>query len=346
MPQAAQAFDGESSAPSPEDATESASSGAEGVEQSLEDAIRDVLPPSEEDREAAEADADDGDSEQASPAEDAAEDGEQPQDDSSEKDDEAEDPDARLVAMLKDNDVPLSKIERFREVIAEKNRYREQAESAEKLQQDLARLEQEAQAAGMTQEQVGNWMNMPVLLNQNPEKALQMLQDFVSQVQRQTGATLPDDLREKVEKGYVDQETAERLARAEAQANRERSRAEQSVERQTQETLRLKAESIRTAVNQFDQSLRESDPDYAAKEAYLRDRVHAMRAELGRPPESPEEAVAIVKEAHKQVTERLQALRPQRKPARTISSRGGSKPATPNPANMLEAITAAVSSGD
>ena len=318
-----------------------AASGASDVEdQSLEDAIRDVINLGED--EGDDAEGDEGEDPEVSSTAEAndQEQGESDEDAAGETDGGSDDD--KLLELLKDESIPLGKVERFRQVLEERKQYKEQVESLGKIQQDLASIEQQAKQYGLTQDQVNNWYAMPVMLNSDPSKAIELLTDFVSELKARHGFDLPDDLRQKVEEGYIDEETARRVARSEAEAREAQRRREVDSEEAQRQAAIHRSQQITTAVNEFERSLRESDPDYGQKERFVRDRVRAIREERWI-PESPEQAIAWVKEAVGDINEQFASLKPKRRETRAISGRsrsGSGKPAPP--ASMFEAVANAV----
>lgn len=337
MPESAQDLESSPESDS-QDVTEPSSSS--DVEQTLEDAIRDVID------QPAEMDSVEGheESEEQEPGEPTDSSPEEVVEEPQGGEPAAEvDEDARFIQQLKDNDIPLGKIERFQELLSERNDARRERDELGEVKNQLGQIQVAAEAAGLSNEQLTQLFSIPVILANDPAAAFEAISGLRDHIAASTGDSLPQDLQQKVDDGYMDEASAKELAKARASAERHERRAEQT-QAQNQERRQQEAQNaVVTAVNTFEAGLSESDPDYSHKRKYVRMELETLVRKRGA-PETPEQAVEWAKEAHESVTKDMGFLKPKPKPKRTLSGRGTNRTAASEPQTMFEAVSAAVAS--
>ena len=247
----------------------------------------------------------------------------------------------KVLEDLKSSDVPLGKIDRFRSVIEEKNGYKQQAESLMQVEEHFRTLQNSARASGMSEDQIAQYFELPMLMQSNPQAAYELIQGFQSDMATRYGMTMPDDLQQKVDEGYIDAESAQRLAKAEA-SERMAQQAMQAKQQEAEETARMAtAQAVSSAVTSYEQQLANSDPDYQSKQKWLYEKLQVRKLASGL-PESPEQAIEWVNEAYGEINETFRAMAPPPQPKRTLSSRGVNQPSSAPPASMYEAVLRAV----
>jgi hypothetical protein len=247
----------------------------------------------------------------------------------------------KVLEDLKSSDVPLGKIDRFRSVIEEKNGYKQQAESLMQVEEHFRTLQNSARASGMSEEQIAQYFELPMLMQSNPQAAYELIQGFQSDMAARYGMTMPEDLQQKVDEGYIDAESAQRLARAEA-SERMAQQAMQAKQAEAEETARMAtAQAVSSAVTSYEQQLANSDPDYQSKQKWLYEKLQTKKLVSGLPA-SPEQAIEWVNEAYGEINETFKAMAPPPKPKRHIGSRGVNQPSSAPPASMYEAVLRAV----
>ena len=309
------------------------------VEPTLDDAIRDALA----------AMPDEGPVESEDPVEEQEDSSPQAEAKPEEVEQEAEpvDPDEAFIQMLKENEVPLGKIDRFKELIQERNTLRSEVESAEEIRGQIASIELAGRKLGLNEQEVGNMFASLVVMQDDPEKGYQMLNEVQASLAAKLGHQLPPDLQEKVDEGYLDAETAARVAQAEAKAQLSDRAAKELEEQYRVQQAAETQNAITTAVNTYHQQIRESDPDYAnpqiaeAKDEILRKELLSLVQTQGQPT-SVEAARQMAEQAYESTNKVIKALRPTPTPQRPISSRGNVATSAAQPKTMLEAIEAAL----
>ncbi len=322
--------------PDSQDVEASEPSSSSDVETTMEDAIRSVLQESAPDEDYE--DADPEESTDSSAGEVVG-------------DPETEEPIAEgltdeqildELAALKDPNLPLGKIERFRQMVEEKNQLRQDLEVLSPVKGQLEEIQRAGMQAGLSQEQLTTLFSIPLLMANDPDQAVTAIEEMRGMIAQKSGHELAPELQQKVEDGYMDEESARELSKARAQAEANARRAEQVEYEAQAERQQVGQQSIVNAVNTFQSSLKESDPDYDRKHKYVRLELAEIVKSRGA-PENPETAVAWAKEAHESVSKDLSAFKPKPRAARPLSGRGTSnRQVSAQPASMYEAISAAV----
>jgi hypothetical protein len=163
------------------------------------------------------------------------------------------------------------------------------------------------------------------------------------------GVSLPPDLQQLVQQGQMTTQAAsmhskERMDRAMAQTNAARQQQafqqyqQTSATQQEQQQRENLARQVTDTVNAWENDIRRTDPDYAAKQPAVQDTMWAVVREQG-PPQSPDHAIAIAKEAYRRVNARYSAWAPQRRPtSRAPSSTGRTAGVTPEPKSLLDVV--------
>lgn len=248
---------------------------------------------------------------------------------------------AELLKKLRSEE-QLGTVKRFTEVLEHNQTLEARVGDLEKLEQQMGQLTDYARQAGISEQQLANWYAMPAMLANEPAKARELLTEFMDELNERQGHTLPDDLRQKVDEGYMDEASASELARTRAE-KAELERRTEYTHQQTQEQQQQTAKAaIVTAVNTRQQHYQQNDPDYSPqKHRLVQNELAAMVREKG-PPTTPEQAAEWADTAYKSVSETLGQLKPKPRPARPISGRGGNRPAAAEPKSMKEAIAAAL----
>jgi len=234
-------------------------------------------------------------------------------------------------------DVPFHKHPRFKEVIEQRNKYREGAAQFEQITSFLSKND-------LSAEEAAQGFQIMALMKNNPEEALKALYPYVQQLSLQTGQTLPDDIRSQVDDGYMDEDVGRELARQRS----ENARLRQAVDRQSQQQVEAQQteqlNQLAATVTDWETQIRESDPDYHLKEAEIDDRVRVLVAERGR-PNTAQEAVSMAKEAYETVNKRFAQRFGSKRPMKTASGGKLGGTPTPEPNSLMEAVQTALAQG-
>ena len=226
---------------------------------------------------------------------------------------------------------------RFQQVNQEKNEYKEGHRQYQQITNYLASNNINAEEASMG-------LQIMALMKNDPGKALEALQPFVQALQNVTGETMPDDIRSKVDDGYMDEDTGRELSRARAEAAALRQQNERAVAQTQQVQNQQVLNHLANTVTEWENKTRQTDPDYDLKQDEIDDRVRVLVSEKGRPT-TEADAIALAEQAHAEVTQRHKGRQIARKPMRTSSGGKLGGTPTPEPNSLLEAVQNAMANG-
>jgi len=183
----------------------------------------------------------------------------------------------------------------------------------------------------------------------NFRKFYEGVMPYVKLCEEYLGISLPPDLQNEVNQGQMTTQAAakysrERMDKAMAQNNAIRQQAalnqhQQSSSAQLEQSRReVLATQVASTVNNWEAQIARTDPDYAAKQAAVKNMMWAVMRETGT-PQSPEHGIQIAQEAYRRVNEQYRAWAPQRRPtSRVPSSTGRTAGVAPEPSSLLEAV--------
>jgi len=282
----------------------------------------------------------------AAKAEPSTAEGEKPEPEAGKKPDTKEDvsDDALLAALEKlKADVPLNKIERFREVLTENRQLKGVNERFRALDETITSIGRDAAKMGLTNQDVAQLFAWPRLLASDPKAAVEQLQEFTATWQEKVGHKVPADLQQKVEDGVLDEATAKEVAQLRATTALDKTRHEAESQERDRTSTAQRSKEIYDSVNAYQAELKASDPDYTPdKHEMVVDALTALVTKHG-VPATVADARGMAKSAYDTVTKRLQAFKPQPRAVASPSvGRRLNRPAEAQPKSMREAIERAL----
>jgi len=224
----------------------------------------------------------------------------------------------------------LGTIARFQELVDENKRLKPIAEN-------MVRLNQAIHDLGGDPKEWADFFAFPIHFSSNPTDAISKMEEWIEAAKRAVGLSLPPDLAKRVEDGLLDEASAKELAEA-------RGKAEVSERREarTVESVQLQAKNaIVTAVNSYEKTLLETDPDYIRKAPLVRDRLAVLAATKGQ-PSTVEGAKAMAEQAYADVNKQLKAMLPARSSTAKQPASRRVINATPAAKSPLEAVNQAL----
>jgi hypothetical protein len=235
------------------------------------------------------------------------------------------------------DNVPLHLQPRFKEVIAEKNEYKRGHEQYEKIQSSLKEMK-------LSAEETAQGLSIMGLMKSNPQAALEALQPIINNLQQVTGQIIPNDIQQKIEDGYMDEDVGKELARTRADVQIQKNANQQMLNEQEQMKTRSEINSLAQSVTNWEKNVRKTDPDFDFKQDEIDDRVSALVRERGRPNNS-DDAVALAQEAYDTVNKRYRSRMGVKSPIRSLSGGklGGSP--MPEPKSLMDAVQNALATG-
>jgi hypothetical protein len=167
---------------------------------------------------------------------------------------------------------------------------------------------------------------------------------YVQAAQEAIGLRLAPDMQRQVDDGLITEETAREVTRTRFRANQSEERLREQTTSRAQEDQGRALEAVRMAVTNWENDIRTRDPDYSLKANAVRRFSQALLQEKGAPT-TPDQAVALVREAYAEATGEFARLRPAPRPTRPAPSgiNGTSHGAMPEPTNMKDAVLLAMS---
>ena len=244
--------------------------------------------------------------------------------------------DASVKSGKTEEKLPFHNHPRWKEVLSERDSYKSRADQ-------YGKIENYMQSTGLQPQEVAEGFYVMSLIRNNPIEAYKVLHGHLQKLAPKVGAILPKDIEEKVDLGSLDAESAKELAQARARANVLTEQQSRLIAEQQTKQEQERRDSARSAVVAWETSIKQRDPDYSAKQQFIRDRVRLMLAQGE--PSTPQEAVDIVEKAYAEVTEQMLKIMPRPQQARqVVSSSSSSVSAQPQPKSLLDVIRQAARS--
>lgn len=295
----------------PDDADSSPATGEESSEAETLSVVRDVVGDEEETPA----------EEKASPAE-----GEEAEPEAGDDAPEAKEQDDEDYT-----DVPFHKHPRFQQLLRKAKTYEEDAKRYQNVQSFIDQH-------GLQADEAAELLVIGGLMKTNPAEAWRRMKPAVQKVLMAAGEVLPDDLKERVQKGEISPQAALEVSRLRAQQSSTESM--RAFEQQRQERMRQQEVQMRlqqTAAS-WEQDRRAKDPNFDAKYDALLDGVYALQRREGIPT-TPEGVRDQLTRAYKAITPPAAAKpRPAPKPTNASGQvAGNQRPAEQSTLDIIRA---------
>lgn len=258
--------------------------------------------------------------------------------------------DPKKAAEADDANLPFGKHPRWKEVLAERNGWRQKAEEYEPHARQYRQVLDFMSSNNLAAPEVQELFSIGAMLKADPVKALEMMRPHYERLQHLVGEKLPEDLHEKVEDGRLDEASARELAQTRSKAALLETGVREQRERQAHAAEAQEASARSAAAEAYVAGKQANDPDFALKQPLLRGAIREALDDAiaeGRSPRTPADVNRIMDTAYGRVTAALKAANPNRnRPVlRTVPSGMSSTPATPVPKTALEVTRAALARG-
>ena len=232
-----------------------------------------------------------------------------------------------------DDTPPFHEHPRWQEMITERDSFKQS-------HQELMGLKSYMTEAGLSIDEVNTGFEIMKNIKENPQAALEALMPYIEQMETSTGRRLSADIQERVDEGYLDEESAREMSqlRSREQLATEASQraAAQAQQIQQQQQVQQHATNVSGAVSEWETQWSSSDPDYKLKQPKVMEKIELYLLKNGA-PSSREQAVQIAEECRKSVDNELSHFRPRKGSVNPIT--GGSSPkSTPEPKSLMEAM--------
>lgn len=287
-----------------------ASSPATGEDANSDDSYLSVVRDVVDKREPAE----DEEGATASPAE-SEEDGESTDEDASKEEQDDEDY----------TDVPFHKHPRFQQLLRERNGFKDDAQRYQNVQTFIDQR-------GLQAEEAANLLVIGGLMKTNPAEAWARMKPTIQNLLIAAGEVLPDDLKQRVQKGEISQEMALEYSRLRAQTKSAETTRSFEQQRQEQQRAQQATTDLMDASAAWEADRRKKDPNFDAKYDSLIDKVYALQRR-GEIPKTPAEVKAQLDKAYKAITPPVRGGQ-QRHRQQTQTNSGGQVAGNQRPAEQ------------
>jgi hypothetical protein len=247
----------------------------------------------------------------------------------------------------KDEPPPFHKHPRWQQVTRERAELRQRVDELQPRAERMQQIEAYMATNELSPEDVRQGFAIMAALRQDPAEAWKLMEPIVRSVRTFLGDELPDDLREKVDTGLVDEDTAREAARLRHQQTFQAERQRRQADRQAQQRVTaqtVQAEQARvSAVDTWFQA-KQADPDFASIAPFVEGETLRMQARWraeGKSFDAPEQAVVLMNQVW---TDLRLRLKPQRQAIRSTPAASPSPTAATGarPATLMDALRAAV----
>ena len=209
------------------------------------------------------------------------------------------------------SDVPFHKHPRFQHLISERNSLKQDAERHRNVQNFL-------DSNGLQADEAADALLIFARAKTDPVGAWNAVKPWVQKLLIAAGEVLPDDLRSRVEKGELTQDTAMEISRERAKAQSVTSRQTFAEQQRERNAARERSDALVNTANKWESDRLRLDPNFEAKRIPLGKEIAYLHATEGK-PDTPEGVLDQLKRAYKAVNDSFKAPQPapqqQRKPA-------------------------------
>lgn len=241
------------------------------------------------------------------------------------------------------SDVPFNQHPRFQQLLRKAKTFEQDAGRYRNVENFLGQV-------NLTAEEAADTMTIAGLAKTDPVKAWEQIQPWLQTLAVAAGVVLPQDLEQQVTEGKLTREAALEVSKARAVANSANARVRFDEQRRQNQQQAELGRTLRDTAQHWLNGRRIKDPNFAAKEARLHERIVFLQRTEG-VPNTVDGVKAQLKKAYDAINKEIgsitraapanaNAAAPARKPAIKPVT-GGSVAASASqakPTSTLEAI--------
>lgn len=201
-------------------------------------------------------------------------------------------------------DVPFHKHPRFKQLLTQRDTFREDAGRYQNVQGFL-------DTHGLTGEEAANGLTVFAQAKVDPAGAFQALKPWLQDLLHRAGETLPNDLEQRVQNGEFSREAAMEINRSRAKVSSVEAQQSFAAQRATRQAETERVNSMTGAASEWEADRRLKDPNFEAKFVPLQKEVAYIQLQEGKPKDAVGVKDQLVR-AYKAVNE---SLRPATQPA-------------------------------
>lgn len=198
--------------------------------------------------------------------------------------------------------LPFHKHPRWRQMKNENAEMREKLAAAEPDAQAFQQFVGKVTDAKLSGGDLDQLLNVGKTLKHDPNAAYDYLVKYVSDLGLQLGRTLPPDLKKRVDEGYLTEEDAQRLAKAEADKNLTTAQREEDERNEQAKNAATQKNALMTELSNWEFDWKSKDADYEVLQPEVQDRFVVLARE--QKPKTTKEIRAIADQALKDVRSR------------------------------------------
>lgn len=245
---------------------------------------------------------------------------------------------------------------RFRELVDKRKtaegevaEVRQELDAVKPKAEQMDRLSGFMHEHGVLPDHLNNALGLTAMINRGDPNALPILENLVAQVRKSVGETLPPELQQQVELGYITEAHAKELhksklhaSRVEAEAKQVRERSE--AERRQTETQTVVHRAVSTA-DAWSKEQAQSDPDWNLKRDRVTEKMENRLYRLGPEgyPRSEEAVRNLLAEVKQEVEKEIRTFRPAPKSITPGPSGSSVSPrSVAKPASLMDAVNQAL----
>lgn len=228
------------------------------------------------------------------------------------------------------------KLEIERDLRAKVSAFEQEAEPLRTKAGQLDQIGQFMTSNSLTPEEMTEGMEIMALMKRDPAAALEALRPKLDALEIASGTKFPKDIQEKVDAGQLDAESAAELTQSRYVAKANEVRAELATGKLEQTTAQTTMAGMKTAVQVWEADLKTRDPDYSHKQSFVIDRTRVLAQ--ANPPKTPEDAVAMAKQAYDDVSAQFKRFAAPKPTAATVTSDKSSTRSDPAPKSLEDIV--------
>lgn len=225
--------------------------------------------------------------------------------------------------------LPFHNHPRWKEMIQERDQLKPAAEQYQKITTFMNNN-------GLSTQEMAEGMQVMALMKNDPIAAYAKLKGYLDNLAPVAGEILPEDIRQKVDDGFIDEETAKELARLKAEKDFHSQRFLEQQTRQERQVSEQNQRAMYESVATWEQAEKAKDPDWAAKYEMVMDRVKSLLSE--KQPKNAQEAVEVARRALADVNSRLRPLAGRSTNLRSPTSSLSSANTRPAPRSLEDVV--------
>jgi len=245
--------------------------------------------------------------------------------------------------------LPFHKHPRWKQVLTERNDLRERVTSLEDPARQFGLVQEFMTKNNLTSSGMADLFTVAALMQNDPDKAIPVVQNYLEQLQLITGQKLPPDLASQVDEGAITEAAAKELHMARLNVTRSQTAAQEAARTSQEQARRVRDTENVSAVNAWEQTAKVADPDFDRKKPFV---IDAIKVRLAAEPNvNQARAVQIAKEAYASVNDRFKGLVPQQRQLTPTTPRGSDTVASATgthsspPKSALEAVKRGLAQG-